>query len=342
MNRDATVPAGSPGRDKAAAVRRGFEHHRFGWADTVPWLCIAACYFLVPGYLALGTQVIIMIIFTLSLDIALGYGGIETLGHAALFGVGAYAAGLYALHVSPEPVSGLLVAAVAAAIVALLTGAIILRTRGLTLVMLTLAVATLIAEVASTWKSVTGGDDGLSGYQVAPVLGVFDFDFLSRTAYWYAAAALAVVFVLAKWLINSPFGLTVRGIRDNPLRMRVIGVPVTRRLVMLYAFSGAMAGVAGGLTAQITKLVALDVLGLSLSANVLIMLVIGGAGRLYGAFVGAAVFVILSDRAAAVDPFNWLFVLGGVLILVVRFAPKGLLGAAQQAAIRMTSRRPVP
>jgi len=283
--------------------------------------------------------VIIMIIFTLSLDLALGYGGIETLGHAALFGFGAYGAGLYALHLSSEPISGLVVAALAGALGALLTGALILRTRGLTLVMLTLAMATLLAEVASAWKSLTGGDDGLSGYKIAPIFGLFEFDLAGHTAYWYATGALVIGFALSRWLVNSPFGLTVRGIRDNPVRMRMIGVHVTRRLVMLYAISGAIAGIAGGLTAQVTKLVGLDVLGLALSANVLIMLILGGPGRLYGAFLGAAVFVILSDRAAAANPFHWLFALGLLLILTVRFAPSGLLGAAERAIGRVLRRR---
>jgi branched-chain amino acid transport system permease protein len=332
LQQESSAPA------RVAAVRSGFEHHRLDWTDALPWVCIVLWYVLAPGYLPLGTQVILMIIFALSLDLALGYGGIETLGHAALFGVGAYAAGLYALHVSPEPISGLVVAAISAAVAALATGALILRARGLTLVMLTLAVATLIAELASTWKSVTGGDDGLHGYKISRILGMFDFDFAGRTAYWYSAAALAVVFLVARLVINSPFGLTVRGIRDNPVRMRVIGIHVTWRLAMLYAISGAIAGIAGGLTAQITKLVGLDVLGLALSANVLIMLVLGGPGRLYGAFVGAAVFVILSDRAAAVNPFHWLFALGLLLILTVRFAPKGLLGAAESAISRLLRR----
>jgi branched-chain amino acid transport system permease protein len=332
---------GTPSRpaERSAVVREGFERHRFGWLDALPWLCIVLWFVLAPGYLPLGTQVIVMIIFTLSLDLALGYGGIETLGHAALFGLGAYGAGLYALHVSSEPISGLAAAALAGALAALLTGALILRTRGLTLVMLTLAVATLVAELASAWKSLTGGDDGLTGYQIAPLLGRFGFDLAGRTAYWYAAAALAVLFLVSRWLVNSPFGLTVRGIRDNPVRMRMMGVHVTRRLVMLYAISGAIAGIAGGLTAQVTKLVGLDVLGLGLSANVLIMLIIGGPGRLYGAFLGAAVFVILSDRAAAVNPFHWLFALGLVLILVVRFAPSGLLGAAERAVAHALRRR---
>jgi branched-chain amino acid transport system permease protein len=303
-----------------------FARHRLSWLDLLPWVVVLIAYVFAGKYLSLGAQVMIMIIFALSLDLALGYGGIETLGHAAFFGVGAYAAGLYATHLSIEPISGLLVAAAAAGLVGIASGALILRTRGLTLVMLTLAVATLLYELANTMKGLTGGDDGLTGYKIAPVLGMFEFDLAGTTAYWYCAAVMAIVYVLCKALVSSSFGLTIRGIRDNPVRMRMLGVPVVRRLVALYAISGALAGVAGGLSAQVTKLVGLDSLAFALSGNVLVMLILGGTGNLYGAILGAAVFVVLSDRAAAASPFHWLFVLGIVLILAVRYAPNGLTG----------------
>jgi len=256
------------------------------------------------------------------------------LGHAAFFGLGAYAAGLYALDISTEPISGLVAAGLVGGIGGLIAGPLVLRTRGLTLVMLTLAVATLLHELANSFKSVTGGADGLFGYKIAPVFGIFSFDLAGRTAYWYGAAVMAVVFFLCKALVNSPFGLAVRGIRENQVRMRMLGVPVISRLVMLYAISGALAAVAGGLSAQVTKLVGLDSLTFTLSGNVLVMLILGGTGSLYGAFLGATLFVVLSDRAAAVDPFNWLFAVGIVLILAVRYAPQGLVGLIEQLAAR--------
>lgn len=315
-------------------VRDAFSRHRLSWLDTLPWLATVALYFMFNTYLPLGTQVMIMIIFALALDLALGYGGIATLGHAAFFGVGAYAAGLYALDVSSEPISGLVVAGIAAGIAGLLAGPLVLRTRGLTLVMLTLALATLLHELANSFKSVTGGADGLFGFKIAPVLGLYHFDLAGRTAYWYGAGVMAVVFFLCKALVNSPFGLTVKGIRENPVRMRMLGVPVTKRLVLLYGISGAFAGVAGGLSAQVTKLVGLDSLTFTLSGNVLVMLILGGTGSLYGAFLGAFVFVVLSDRAAAIDPFNWLFAVGFMLILAVRYAPQGLVGLVEALALR--------
>lgn len=307
-------------------VTRAFARHSFSWVDLLPWAVLAAVWVLANDYVPLGTQVIIMIIFALSLDLAVGYGGIDTLGHAALFGTGAYAAGLYALHVSSEPLTGLLAAGVAGAVIALITGPLVLRTRGITQVMLTLAVSTVLLEIANAWKPVTGGADGLAGFRIAPVLGMFPFDLAGRTAYLYGAAVMAATFFLCKALVNSPFGLTIRGIRENPVRMRLLGVPVRARLLLLYTISGFFAGWAGGLSAQVTKLVGLDTLEFVLSGNALVMLILGGTGSLYGAIVGATVFVVLSDRAAAINPFHWLFALGLVLILAVRYAPAGLVG----------------
>jgi branched-chain amino acid transport system permease protein len=311
-------------------LREAFSTHRIKLLDLVVWGLAIAVYFLVPSYLSLATTVLIMILFALSLDLAVGYGGIDTLGHAAFFGTGAYAAGFYALHYSSEPLSGLVVAGIAAAIIGAVSGILVLRTRGLTLIMLTLATASMLQEFAVTAKHITGGDDGLAGYKIDPVLGWFRFDMFGHTAYLYCLAVLAAAFVLCRIVVNSPFGLTVRGIRDNPVRMRLLGVPIRRRLVGLYTLSAALAGIAGGLSAQVTGVVSIETLGFIASGNVLIMLILGGTGRLYGAFLGAAVFVVFSDRIAAIDPFNWLLALGLLLILAVRFAPDGLIGLAER------------
>lgn len=310
----------------AMRVARAFRRQRYNLADLA--LVVAAAMTLIFGeyYLALAAFVVIMAIFALSLDLAQGYGGIESLGHAAFFGVGAYAAALYSLHFSPEPVSGLLVAAVAAGVVGLLSGFAVLRTQGLTQLMLTLAVATLLYELANVAKSITNGDDGLSGYEVAPIFGVFKFDIYGYTGFIYAFVVLVLVYALLKKLVNSSIGETAQGIRENQTRMRMLGVPVERRLWMLYTLSAAFAGVAGGLSAQINRIVGLDALAFTLSANVVVMLALGGTGRLYGALFGAILFVVLSDRAAAIDPTNWLAVLGVVLILIVRYAPDGMAG----------------
>jgi branched-chain amino acid transport system permease protein len=313
--------AARTGRSFAA----NFSRHRLSWLDVVPFALIAVLYFTAGGYVPLITQIMIMSAFALSLDLILGYGGIETLGQAALFGAGAYGAGIFGLRVSPNPLLGLLIGGVAGAIVAAITGPVVLRTRGITLVMMTLAAATMLLELANSMQWLTGGADGLYGFQTSPLFGIFPFELDGKAAYWYAAIVLLVVFTVCKVVVNSPFGLTIRGVRENPLRMRLLGVPVLRRLVMIYVISGFLAGVAGGLSAQVTQLVALDSFSFILSGNVLIMLVLGGAGSLNGALLGAALFVLVSDRAAAISPFHWLFALGIGLILIVRYAPSGLI-----------------
>jgi len=300
----------------------------------MPFVLIAGLFFVAGTYLPLITQIMIMSVFALSLDLILGYAGVETLGHAALFGAGAYGAGIFALRASAEPLLGLVVGGLAGAGVAVVTGPVVLRARGITLVMLTLAVATMLLELANSMQWFTGGADGLYGYQPTPLFGIFAFELDGKAAYWYAAIVLLIVFLICKIVVNSPFGLTIRGIRENPVRMRLLGVPVLRRLVTMYAISGFLAGIAGGLSAQVTQLVALDSFSFILSGNVLIMLVLGGVGSLNGALLGAALFVAVSDRAAAVSPFHWLFALGIGLILVVRYAPSGLVRLFPRHGVR--------
>jgi branched-chain amino acid transport system permease protein len=309
---------------------RHFSRHALTWLDVAPFILIAALYFVAESYLPLCTQIMIMIVFALSLDLILGYGGVESLGQAALFGTGAYAAGIFALRVSSDPLLGLLIAGIAGALIAVVTGPLVLRARGITLVMMTLAVATMLLELANSMRWLTGGADGLYGFRIAPLFGRFTFDLDGKTAYLYVAAIFLVVFVICKIVVNSPFGLTIRGIRENPVRMRLLGVPVLRRLVTMYVISGLLAGVAGGLSAQVTQLVALDSFSFVLSGNALIMVILGGTGSLNGAILGAALFVLVSDRAAAISPFHWLFALGIALILTVRYAPAGLIGLLQR------------
>ncbi|MDR3400186.1 MAG: branched-chain amino acid ABC transporter permease [Pandoraea sp.] len=321
-----------------AQVAPALRRKRLGVLDAVLLLAAVATYFFADLYLALATSVLIMIIFALSLDLVQGYCGIETLGHAAFFGSGAYAAGLFALHVSPNPLLGLVAGALVAAVVGLITGVVVLRVSGLTQIMLTLACATLLYEAGNVAKSITMGDDGLTGYTIAPVLGLFEFDIYGHTAYLYALAVLLVVYLFTQFLVNSPFGLTVQGIRENAMRMSLLGVRVGLRRLMLYTLAAAVAGVAGALSAQVNNIVALDTLSFTLSANVLVMLALGGTGRLYGAVLGAVVFMVLSDRIAAIDPTNWLAALGVLLIVVVRFAPDGLIGLVDRFAARFTTR----
>ncbi len=283
-------------------------------------------YYLLPYNLGFATRVVIMIIMVLSLDLVLGYGGIATLGHAALFGTGAYASGLFAVFVSGDPLLGLAVGALAGAAIAFVSGLILMRAHGLTLLLLSIAVAQILQEIANKARPITGGSDGLLGISMQPILGVFEFDFIGQTGYWYSLVVLVLVFIFLKVIVASPFGMSVQGIQESSARMRAIGTPVYWRLVALYTLGGAIAGIAGGLSAQVTELVSLESLGFTLSAEALVMLILGGLGRLYGAIIGVVIFMTVHHFAATVDPFNWLFIIGGLILAVVYFVPEGFLG----------------
>jgi branched-chain amino acid transport system permease protein len=276
-------------------------------------------------------------IFVLSLDLLVGYAGVATLGHAAFFGVGAYSAALYSLHVSPEPLSGLAAGALAAAAVALVSGLLVLRAHGLTLLMMTVAVAQILLEIANKARWLTGGDDGLYGISPSPILGLFAFDFFSRTGFVYAVTVLTLVFAFLRFLTASPFGRTLVGIREDRDRMAALGTRSYPHLVRTYAISGAIAGTAGAVSAQTVQVVGLNTLSFSLSAEVLVMLVLGGTGRLWGALVGTLLFMMIHHSAAELDPFRWMFIIGGMLIAVVLFLPGGVVNAAARLAGRMSA-----
>jgi branched-chain amino acid transport system permease protein len=291
------------------------------------WLIPIAAYFLFPNYLMLGSQIMITGLFALSLDLILGYAGIVSLGHAAFFGIGAYAAGLLAKHGWGEPVSGLLFAGMVAALAGWAASWLVARSQNLGQLMVTLGIGLMCYEAANKAAFITGGVDGLSGVEMWKVLGLFSFDLRGRTAYIYSFVVLFLLFVAARRLVHSPFGLSLRGIREGSLRMPAIGAPVRRRQVTIFVIAAAMAGVAGALLAQTTQFVGLDSLGFSRSAELLIMLVLGGAGTLYGALIGAAVFMLAQDYVAGVNPTYWQFWIGLLLVLIVLFARNGILGA---------------
>ena len=313
--------------------------HRFRPVEPLPWVFAVLVFFVFPDYLLLGSQVLIMILFALSLDLILGYAGIISLGHAALFGTGAYAAGILSAHGGwGEPLTGLAVAAVAAALVGLISGGVILRTRGLTLLMLTMATTILLQELANEQEEITGGDDGLQGVSMDPLLGTFDFDLVGETAYLYSLAVLFVLFFVVRFIVYSSFGQSLRGIRENVVRMHAIGSPVDRQMLWVYTISAALAGVAGALLAQTTEFVALDVLSFERSGDILIIIILGGTGRLYGAFIGAPIYLLLQDQLAKWSPEYWLFGIGLVLVLTVVFVPHGLLGLFEMAPRRLPGR----
>jgi branched-chain amino acid transport system permease protein len=241
--------------------------------------------------------------------------------------------------VTGEPLSGLVVAAAAAGLVGFVSGLVILRTHGLTLLMLTLAITFLIAEVANKAGFITGGADGLQGIAMQQIFGQFRFDMFGRTAYVYSAVVLFIAWLFARLLVHSPFGRSLTGIRENVTRMHAIGTPVRKRLVTVYTISAMLAGLAGGLLTHTTQFVGLSVLSFERSGEIVIMLILGGIGRLYGAFVGAAVYMIAQDELAKADPVFWYFWIGLLLVLIVMFARGGILGLCDQA-LRLVRRKP--
>ncbi|HEU0203973.1 MAG TPA: branched-chain amino acid ABC transporter permease [Burkholderiaceae bacterium] len=278
-------------------------------------------WWMLPDQLGLMTRIAITALFVLSLDLVVGIAGLLTLGHAALYGVGAYAAGIFALRVTADPLLGLAVGTGAGALLAFASGAFLLRYRAFTFLMLTVAVSQITLSLVQKARDWTGGDDGLSGFSMAPLAGVFEFDLFGQTAALYALIALATGLYVARRAVNSPFGLAVLGIHENRARMAALGTPVFARLLAMYTLAGALAGAAGALSAQTNAVVGLDALSFAWSAEALVMLILGGAGRLYGAVIGAVVFTLLHHTAASINPYHWLFVVGAALMVVVMLPP---------------------
>jgi branched-chain amino acid transport system permease protein len=312
---------------------------RWHWGEWAFWVLPLIAYFGFPRNWVFLSQIAITALFCLSLDLILGYAGIVSLGHAAFFGVGAYTAGLLASHGHGDPLLGLFVAALCAAGLGLATSLLVLRGADLTRLMVTLGVAMMLYEAANKLTDITGGVDGIQGIAVDPVLGRFALDLYGRTAYWYSLAVLFVLFWIARRLVHSPVGLSLRGIRQNVGRMPALGTPVNRRLAAIYTVGAAYAGVAGALLAQTTQFVAVDVLAFPRSAELLLMLVLGGAGNLYGALVGAIVFMTARHLLSDINPQYWQFWLGLMLVLIVLFARDGLIGGLRRAVLHRPRER---
>lgn len=324
-----TMPAAM--NDPHVWLRRQTRWHPI---EIVFWLATLLPYFLFPSYLVLASQIAITALFALSLDLILGYAGIVSLGHAAFFGLGAYASGILSKYGWGEPLTGLLFGAAVAGIVGYATSFIIARFRHLTLIMLTLGFGLLLFELANKAHWLTGGADGLQGVKIWPIFGRIQFDLWGYTAYTYALIVLFLLFLVCRRLIHSPFGLALRGIRENSVRMPAIGAPSAAHIRKIYTISAAIAGVAGALLTQTTETVALEVLSFARSADTAVMLVLGGAGMLYGGLVGSAIFMIARDQFSGIAPQYWYFWIGLLLIAVVMFLPNGILGGLSKLTAR--------
>lgn len=309
--------------------------NRWQWSEIAFWLATLLPFVLAPSYLVLASQIAITALFVLSLDLILGFCGIVSLGHAAYFGVGAYTAGLMSKYGWGEPLTGLVAAAIVAGLFGYLTSFIIARFRHLALIMITLGIGLVLQEVANSAGWLTGGFDGLQGIHTWRLFGKIRFDLYGYTAYSYALAALFLIFLVARRLIHSPFGLALRGIRENSLRMPAIGASVHAHIQTIYTIAAAIAGIAGALLAQTTETVSLEALGFQRSADVLVMLILGGTGRLYGGLIGAAVYMVARDQFSGINPQYWYFWIGLLLIGVVMLLPNGILGGLTHLARRM-------
>ncbi len=298
-----------------------------------------AGYALFPDNLAFLTRVVSVALLVLSLDLIVGYCGIASLGQGALYGAGAYAAGIACLHGVTEPFLLILIGAAAGAVMGLLMGAVMLRAHGLPQLVLSIAIVQLLHEAANKASSITGGSDGLSGMVPAPLFGVFEFDLWGRSAYFFGLALLILVFAALRFIVRSPFGMVCRGLKEDPLRISALGIRAFPVLLKMFAISGAVAGMGGALAAIATQVVGLDSVSFEISANALVMLVLGGIGHLYGALIGTVIFMALEHVVAAINPFHWMTLVGAVLIAIVLFAPRGLSGTLDEAARLLTRSR---
>ena len=296
-------------------------------AEIVFWLAALASLFFLPDQYLLLNEVAITGLFALSLDLILGYGGIVSLGHAAFFGVGCYAAGLLTIYGITDPIIGLLLVAVITGLLGLATSVLVLRGSDLTRIMVTLAVSVLLHELANRLPDITGGADGLQGVAPGPVLGRFEFDIFGQTAYGYSLAVLFVLFLIARRFVFSPFGWSIRAVKENQLRTSAIGIPITGRLVVVYTVAAAYAGIAGALLTQTTQFASLDTLAFHRSADLLLVLIIGGTGYLYGGLIGALLFKLVQDAISTVTPEYWEFWIGLILMALVLIGRERITGA---------------
>ena len=324
-------------------------HARWHWSEIAFWCFLFSCGFLLPSRFLIMTEIVRLALFALSLDLILGYAGIVSLGHAAFFGIGAYGAGLLALHgIINEPVLALVAAGLAAAVVGFLTSFLVIRGVDLTRLMVTLGIALLLEALAERYSNITGGTDGLQGIEMAPVLGLFSFDMFGKVGFFYSLAVLFVLFLLARRIVHSPFGLSLRAIKNNPLRAAAVGVPVNRRLIAVYTLAAFYAGIAGALFTQTTALASLDVFAFERSADLMLVLVIGGTGYLYGGLIGAVTFKILQEFFSTLTPQYWQFWIGLVLVVIVLIGRERMAGWIRalrtllaRAAARLVPRLPM-
>ena len=288
----------------------------------------------IGGYTELASRVVVMALAAMALNFLLGYTGTLSFGHAAYFGLGAYGAGMTLKYLVPSTALGMVVGVVAGTLAAALLGALIVRLRGVYFAMVTIAFGQVFYFISFRWNSVTGGDDGLTGWQRQPLAwGPLRLDIQAHdSAFYYLALACFAVSVAAMaLLVASPFGRTLQAIRENERRARFVGIAVERHIWLSFVISCAFVSLAGTLYALLNNFTDPRALRWDMSGNFVIMAVLGGMRSFWGPLVGAAVFVVLQDYVSS-HTENWMSIVGLIFVLVVLFFPRGILGLIQRRA----------
>jgi branched-chain amino acid transport system permease protein len=297
----------------------------------VLWLLLLTAPYWMPyvgGYTGLGTRVLVLALAAMAVNFLLGFSGVLSFGHAAYFGLGAYGAGMAIKYIYPSTMLGILVGVLAGTIGAMIIGAMIVRLRGVYFAMVTIAFGQVFYFIAFRWVSVTGGDDGLTGWKRVPLnLGFTSFDILHDDIafYYFVLLCLAIGAALMAALLHSPFGRTLLAIRENERRAWFLGIPVDRHIWLSFVISGGFASLAGTLYAYLDNFVDPRAFHWQQSGDFVIMAVLGGMRSFWGPLIGAAVFVVLQDKISSVTDY-WMSILGFFFVLVVVFFPRGVLG----------------
>jgi branched-chain amino acid transport system permease protein len=289
---------------------------------------------LIGGYTELGTRVVILGLAAMSLNFLLGYTGVLSFGHAAYFGLGAYGAGLMLRYLYPSTGLAIIFGVALGTFAAAIIGPMIIRLRGVYFAMVTIAFGQVFYFIAFRWHSVTGGDDGLTGWSRLPIdLGFTTLDIQgnSRLFYYFVLAIFAIAVAVMAWVLRSPFGHTLIAIRENERRARFLGIPIDRHIWMSWTISCAFVSLAGALYALLNNFVDPRALYWTQSGDFVIMAVLGGMRSFWGPMIGAAIFVVLQDYLSS-QTENWMSFVGLFFVLIVLFFPRGVLGALKRKA----------
>ena len=332
LGRKSPVAAGSSSTVNAVDAPR----RRYGAIATVGvGLAGLALYFALPDYCGYFASVVSIALLVISLDLLVGYCGIATLGQATFYGVGAYAAGIVALRAGvTDPLAMLAVGLVAGGLVGAVSGAVIVRAAGLAQLVLTVAIVQLALAIANKFSGLTGGSDGLAGITPSPLFGRIEFDFQGETGFLLGLGVLVCVMLVLNVIGHSPFALLCRGIKSDPVRVEALGGRIRLALVKMFAISGMVAGLGGALAALTAGVVGLDSISFDRSAEAFVMLIVGGAGTLFGALSGVVGYATAEHVISAINPAHWLIAIGVILVAVMFFLPAGLQGLSRALRLR--------